>query len=648
MSAEVIALVNYYARNAFSRHVQTVCNEVLKKRAAPDATLLFWRAFGMLQEGALNEAIKELQAVEARGDAHLSLPVKLALLHAHQQARAIDEEEVARLRGEVDLEEQNAPERARMTAALLLWHLGDAPRARMHAARLLSLQPQSVPALTLVGWLELGEAAEPDAAAAAAASGGSSFDEALAACAAKKDLEALMGKAALHAQRGQHREALEALNQVIVLYAWFLPALVEKFLVLVATGDWEQAVETAQRVLSQDAHNIEALRLSAAFLLSQEGRCPLAADRVSDLAAALERQEPQNARLYYRVARPLARLAGRHAGVLQLTLSLVDRACRLAPARPEYAAEYAYQQMLLGDLAGATTTLKRAAALEEGSQEVLQRQIKCQILAGQLDEAETQLDFIAEIQASIDRTPEMALNAAALAWHKRHSREEAVAQLDEAVELHMAQLGKARARAHRAASNRRKPRPRPGGGAAGRRRRPRAWGMAHGAREEPAAATHPPPARVAGASLGGVLCAPQPRDAPRDCKGVPPALRRRSGGGGPGVAGRRRPLEGDQAAHPPRRAGAGRRGEAGEAGEGGGGAPPPAAAASRSLHHPVSAPFRGTQTPGLLEAQLLLARSRYLGGEFDEALRCCAACAKARAPRCARIRDGWRPPSPGR
>ena len=530
MSAEVIALVNYYARNAFSRHVQTVCNEVLKKRAAPDATLLFWRAFGMLQEGALNEAIKELQAVEARGDAHLSLPVKLALLHAHQQARAIDEEEVARLRGEVDLEEQNAPERARMTAALLLWHLGDAPRARMHAARLLSLQPQSVPALTLVGWLELGEAAEPDAAAAAAASGGSSFDEALAACAAKKDLEALMGKAALHAQRGQHREALEALNQVIVLYAWFLPALVEKFLVLVATGDWEQAVETAQRVLSQDAHNIEALRLSAAFLLSQEGRCPLAADRVSDLAAALERQEPQNARLYYRVARPLARLAGRHAGVLQLTLSLVDRACRLAPARPEYAAEYAYQQMLLGDLAGATTTLKRAAALEEGSQEVLQRQIKCQILAGQLDEAETQLDFIAEIQASIDRTPEMALNAAALAWHKRHSREEAVAQLDEAVELHMAQLGKARARAPR----RFEPAQAPAPAWRWRGRPPSAAArMGHGARgTRGARRRHPPSTRSRGRRQprGSTLCTSTPRCSSRlhrSTSGTAPPIRRR-------------------------------------------------------------------------------------------------------------------------
>ena len=86
------------------------------------------------------------------------------------------------------------------------------------------------------------------------------------------------------------------------------------------------------------------------------------------------------------------------------------------------------------------------------------------------------------------------------------------------------------------------------------------------------------------------------------------------------------------------RGGGGGGGGAGEGGEGAGGAPPPAAAASRSLHHPVSAPFRGTQTPGLLEAQLLLARSRYLGGEFDEALRCCVACAKARAPRCARAR----------
>ena len=50
MSVEVLALVNYYARSGYYRHVQTVCNEVLKKRGTSDPTLVFWRALGMLRE----------------------------------------------------------------------------------------------------------------------------------------------------------------------------------------------------------------------------------------------------------------------------------------------------------------------------------------------------------------------------------------------------------------------------------------------------------------------------------------------------------------------------------------------------------------------------------------------------------------------
>ena len=88
-----------------------------------------------------------------------------------------------------------------------------------------------------------------------------------------------MGKARLMQLRGQHKDALEQLNQVIVQYAWFLPALVEKFGVLMAMGDWEQAIETAQRVLAQDQHNIEALRMSGIFLLCQESRTCAVATR---------------------------------------------------------------------------------------------------------------------------------------------------------------------------------------------------------------------------------------------------------------------------------------------------------------------------------------------------------------------------------
>jgi tetratricopeptide repeat protein 21B len=76
MSLEVLALVNYYARSGFYRHVQTVCNEVLKKRGGQDPTLVFWRALGVLREGAVSDAIRELDGIASRGDMQLMLPVR--------------------------------------------------------------------------------------------------------------------------------------------------------------------------------------------------------------------------------------------------------------------------------------------------------------------------------------------------------------------------------------------------------------------------------------------------------------------------------------------------------------------------------------------------------------------------------------------
>lgn len=55
MSADkILALVHYYAREGYARQVQTVCSEVLKKRAN-DPTLVFWRAYGYLMEGSASE-----------------------------------------------------------------------------------------------------------------------------------------------------------------------------------------------------------------------------------------------------------------------------------------------------------------------------------------------------------------------------------------------------------------------------------------------------------------------------------------------------------------------------------------------------------------------------------------------------------------
>ena len=54
MASEVQALVNYYARAGYPRHIQTVCMEVLKKRPH-DPVLQFWRGYGLILEGSYSE-----------------------------------------------------------------------------------------------------------------------------------------------------------------------------------------------------------------------------------------------------------------------------------------------------------------------------------------------------------------------------------------------------------------------------------------------------------------------------------------------------------------------------------------------------------------------------------------------------------------
>ena len=70
-----------------------------------------------------------------------------------------------------------------------------------------------------------------------------------------------MGRAKYFEVKEMYEKALDSLNEAAVIYAWFLPALSEKSRVMIKMGDWDQAVELARRVLSQDSYDIESLRV---------------------------------------------------------------------------------------------------------------------------------------------------------------------------------------------------------------------------------------------------------------------------------------------------------------------------------------------------------------------------------------------------
>lgn len=62
-----------------------------------------------------------------------------------------------------------------------------------------------------------------------------------------RDIDALLGKSRFLELRRNFSGALEVVNQVVVGFSGFLPALIEKMKLQLALQDWDQTIETAQR-----------------------------------------------------------------------------------------------------------------------------------------------------------------------------------------------------------------------------------------------------------------------------------------------------------------------------------------------------------------------------------------------------------------
>jgi tetratricopeptide repeat protein 21B len=453
-NTDISALVHHYAREGYWRHVQTVCEEVLKKRG-DDGYLLFWKAYGVAKEGSWTAAIRDWERIKNNRD--VSFPAHLALIWAHENTDLTDHEAIDSLSSSLRVAENRATPESVLIAATFSWLTGSIAEAR----RLVNSQLDdsalseklTTRALALRGWIDL--TATQHQSRHDAEEGTSSrkekelanksftyFEKALGdKKRASRDLEAIMGKAKYFELKKQYSKALDHLTQAIVVYPWFLPALSGKGKMLMMMGDWDQALETTERVLQQDPYDIEALRISALHSLTRTGDLGRAAGIIDTLITSVDRHEPMNAELCFNVARPLARLSGRDKNILKGTLKLVGRARKLAPMNSLYVTESAQQHVLLGDLRTANDEFKQGASLDDANVQAVTGMIFCQLSAGQLTDAEQQIEFMKEIQTSIGSSYEIIFLSAVIAWEKDRDQERSIAMLDDCMSHFQSALG---------------------------------------------------------------------------------------------------------------------------------------------------------------------------------------------------------------
>ena len=424
METAVGATALYYAREGYWRHLWETCNEELRR--GPDPMITFWKAFATFHEGGVTEAIRELETVAQKRD--VSFAAALALRHYHRKCRLVDQDAVDRIIFKLTDLRSSAPDSALVTGAQFYIFRKKYEKASDLLTEVLQRSREHSMALTAKAWLELRSGNHAKA---------EQFFLQVLRDDPSRNLDGALGLAKLYEMTKRFQGVLEQLNELIVKQPKFLPVYLERTKVLMMIGDWDELVDSAQRILALSPRNIEALRIWVFYLLAREPNIEQAQQKLKELSSALLEKEPKNPLLYLEVVKPLVRICGRREFVLKTALSLAQEARRLSPQNDEVLCEIGYDLMLLGDYTAGMQTFTEASQLNMSNPEPLYKMIHCLILQGDLEEASAQLEFLKASETTESKSVQISFLHSLIAWRKEQDKKEALRCLDEALSLHV-------------------------------------------------------------------------------------------------------------------------------------------------------------------------------------------------------------------
>ena len=195
----------------------------------------------------MTEAIRELSRIQERRE--VMYGAAIALIYYHERCRNIDQETIDTLTITLDEKESMASDRDLLTAGTFLWHTSQFKKAGTVVQKLLDNNANSLTAQTLKGWIYLSAPKEELQQKALQffemvlneEEGGN-----------HRQLEAMLGRAKVFEKAKKYDVALEILSEVAITFKAFNPSLIEKSKIHIFNGDWDQALETIQKVMIEE------------------------------------------------------------------------------------------------------------------------------------------------------------------------------------------------------------------------------------------------------------------------------------------------------------------------------------------------------------------------------------------------------------
>uniref|UniRef100_A0A9L0R083 Tetratricopeptide repeat domain 21A n=1 Tax=Equus caballus TaxID=9796 RepID=A0A9L0R083_HORSE len=232
----LMAGIIYYSQEKYFRHLQQAAAVGLEK-FSNDPVLQFFKAYGVLREERIQDAISNLESIRNYPD--VSLCSIMALIYAHKRCETIDREAIQELESSLKEIRKTASGTALYYGGLFLWLLGHHDKAKEYIDRMLKVSSSSREGYVLRGWVDL-TSEKPHTVKKSIKYLEQGIQD-------TKDVLGLMGKAMYLMMQQNYSGALEVVNQITVASGSFLPALVLKMRLFLARQDWERTVEIGHR-----------------------------------------------------------------------------------------------------------------------------------------------------------------------------------------------------------------------------------------------------------------------------------------------------------------------------------------------------------------------------------------------------------------
>ncbi|XP_012284222.1 tetratricopeptide repeat protein 21B isoform X2 [Orussus abietinus] len=358
--------------------------------------------------GQSRESLKETSLLSNHGET--TLAALLIQSYIHRLSPSIDRSTLAQIDTRIREDRRKASALALSLAATVLFLLKRVEKAKDYIDRVFKLNPSSHDVLLIRGWIELYLSKATNVGKVAINCFESILKE------NKKHLNALLGCAKYKEHIGDHPGAISILNSIIVHYPNLCLPLTEKMINLLAMKDFEQVLETTNRILLIDSNNLDALKAKAFISVCKDGDYGEGLKQVQLFLRNLILSEPRNADVLIGNVQLFSRISGRDMGILGELSRIVEKSLQQVPQNSDLMVELGNQYVFLGKIKDAEHWYRSTVRIDESSIAALMGLAHCQLMdtsPGAIDLARQQIDFLVEIQSNA-LSPQILLMSAKL------------------------------------------------------------------------------------------------------------------------------------------------------------------------------------------------------------------------------------------